>query len=64
MAAVIVYSDSGAQENKICYYFHISPFYLPWNGGIRYQDLSFLFFNVEFQASFSTLLFHSHKEAL
>jgi len=25
MAAVTVYSDFGAQENKICHYFHFSP---------------------------------------
>ena len=34
-------SDFGAQENKICHYFHLFPFYLPWNNGTRYQDLKF-----------------------
>ena len=29
MAAVTVCSGVGAQENKICHYFHFSPFYLP-----------------------------------
>ena len=29
MAAVTVCSDFGAQENKICYCIHFSPFYLP-----------------------------------
>ena len=28
MAAVTIYSDFGAQENKICHYFHISLIYL------------------------------------
>ena len=28
MAAVTIYSDFGAQENKICHCFHFSPFYL------------------------------------
>ena len=28
-AAVTVHNDSGTQENKICYRFHFSPFYLP-----------------------------------
>ena len=37
-------------------------FYLPWVDGIRCHDLSF--WNVEFQASFITLLFHPHQEAL
>ena len=36
--------------------------YLPGSGGTRHHDLSF--FNVEFQASFFTLLFHLHQEAL
>ena len=38
------------------------PFYLQWSDRIRYHDLFFL--NIEFQASFSTLLFHSYQEAL
>ena len=38
------------------------PFYLSWSDGTRCHDLSFL--TVEFQASFFTLLFHSHQEAL
>ena len=42
--------------------FHCFPIYLPQNDGIRLHDLSFL--NAEFQASFFTLLFHLHKEAL
>ena len=29
MAAVTVYGDFGAQENKICHYFHCFPIYLP-----------------------------------
>ena len=33
MAAVTIFSDSGAQENKICQCFHFSPFYLPWSIG-------------------------------
>ena len=35
---------------------------LPWSDGTWCHDLSFL--NVEFQASFFTLLFHLHQEAL
>ena len=46
MAADTIYSDFGAQENKICHYFHFFPFYLPWNDGTRSHDLSFL--DVEF----------------
>ena len=29
VATVIVHSDFGAQENKICHCFHFFPFYLP-----------------------------------
>ena len=39
-------SDFGAQENKVCHYFHCFPIYLPWSDGTRCHDLSFL--NVEF----------------
>ena len=30
MAAVTIYSDFGAQENKVCHSFHCFPIYLPW----------------------------------
>ena len=30
MATVTIHSDLKAQENKICYYFHFFPIYLPW----------------------------------
>ena len=35
-----VCSDFGAQEKKICHYFHLFPFYLPWSNGTRCHDLS------------------------
>ena len=54
-------TDFGAQENKICNCFHFFPFYLSWSDRTRCHDLRFL--NVEFQASFFTLLFHFHQEA-
>ena len=47
---------------KICHCFHFSPFYLPWSDETRCNDLNL--FNVEFQASFFTLLFHPDQEAL
>ena len=62
MVTVMVFSDFGAQENKICHCFHFSPFYLPWSDGTRCHDLSFL--NVELQANVFTLLFYPHEEAL
>ena len=46
----------------VCHCFHYFPIYLPWNAGTRCHDLSLL--NVEFQASFFTLLFYPHQEVL
>ena len=60
MTAVTIHSNFGAQERKICNQFF--PFHLPWGDGTGCHDLTFL--NVEFQANFSTLLFHPHQEAL
>ena len=62
MAAVTIYSDFGAPQNKVSHHFHCFPIYLPWSDGTKRHDLSFL--NVEFQANFSSLLFHFHQEAL
>ena len=59
LAAVTVHTDFGAQENKICHWFYLFPFYLPRSDGTRYYDLSFL--SVEFQASFFTFHFHPIK---
>ena len=46
MAAVTICSDFGAQENKICHFFHFFSFYLPWSDRARFYGLSFV--NVEF----------------
>ena len=54
--------SSAIVENKICHCFHCFPICLPWSDGTRCHDLRF--FNVEFQASFFTLLFHLHQQAL
>jgi len=59
MTAVMVCSNFVTQENKICHCFYFSPFFFVWSDGTRCQDLHFL--NVEFQASFFTLLFHPLK---
>ena len=45
MATVTICSDFGAQENKVCHYFHCLPNYLLWSDGTRCHNLSFL--NVE-----------------
>ena len=59
MASVTICSAFGAQENKVCHCFHFPPIYLPWSDGTGCYDLNFL--NVEFLASFSTLLFTFNK---
>ena len=52
MAAVIICSDFGGQENKVCHCFYCFPIYLPWSDGTGCHDLGFL--NVEFLSQ----LFH------
>ena len=39
MAVVTICSDSGAQKEKICHYFHFSPFYLLWSDGTACHNL-------------------------
>ena len=56
MAAVTILGDFGAQENKISHYSHFSPSICHEVMGLDAMILVFL--NVEFQASFFTLLFH------
>ena len=51
MAAVTIHSDFGAQEEEICHYFHLIPFYLPWSNGARCHDLSFLIFSLKMALS-------------
>ena len=35
ITAVIIFSDFGAQENKVSHCFHCFPIYLPWSVGAR-----------------------------
>ena len=46
----------------VCHCFHFFSIYLPWSVGPGYHDLNF--WNVEYYASFFTLLFHFHQDAL
>ena len=46
MAAGTIFSDLGAQENKVSHCFHCFPIYLPLSDGTRCRDLHFL--NAEF----------------
>ena len=56
MAAVTICSDFGAPKNKVSHCFHCFPIYLPWSGGTRCHDLSFL--NIELRANFFTMTFY------
>ena len=40
MAAVIIHSDFGVQENKVCHCFHCFPIYLPWSDGLYFLGLT------------------------
>ena len=41
LAAVTICSDFKAQEEEMCHYFSLFPFYLPWSNGARCCDLRF-----------------------
>ena len=41
MAAVNICSDFRTQEEEICHYFHLFPFYLPWSNGPDAMIVSF-----------------------
>ena len=58
-AAVTIYSDFRASQNKIYHCFHFSHIYLLWSDGTRCHDLSF--WNVDFTNSFFTHLFYLTK---
>ena len=62
MAVVIIHSDFGAQETKICHCFHFSPSI--FHEVIGLDAMILIFFNVEFQVNFFTLIFYSHQEVL
>ena len=62
MAAVTVHSDFGAQENKSV---AVPIVFLSICHEVMGLDaIIFIFLNVEFQASFFTLLFHLHQKDL
>ena len=51
MAAVTIYSDFGAEENKVCHCFHCLPIYLPWCDGLDAMIL--VFWMLSFKSIFS-----------
>ena len=62
MTAVTIRSDFGPQENNICQFPLFSPFIC--HDVMALDGMILVVFNVEFQASFFTLLFHPHQEVL
>ena len=62
MATVTIFSDFGAQENKVCHSFHCFPVYFPWSGGTDAMILALWMLN--FKSAFSLSSFHFHQEAL
>ena len=61
MATVTVLSDFGAQENKVCHYFHCFPTYLHEVMGP--DALILVFLMLSFKPAFSHSS-HFHQEAL
>ena len=57
MAAVTICSDFGAQENKVCHYFHCFSFYLPWSHGTGCHDLDFWMLSFKLTFSLSSFIF-------
>ena len=53
-----MYSDFGAQENKVCHCFHCFHIYLPWSDGTGWHHLCFrmLSFKPAFSLSSFTLI--------
>ena len=56
MAIIIICSDFGVQENKICHYFH---FAISMSHEVMGLDAMILFFFFFFECSFLSQLFHS-----
>ena len=57
MAAVTIRSDFGAPQNKVSYYFHCFPIYLPWSDGTRCHNLRFLKDELKPTFSLSSFIF-------
>ena len=56
MASITVWSDFGAQENKICHCFHFFRINLPWSDGTRCHDLCFLMLSFKLAFSLSSFI--------
>ena len=62
MATVTIYSDFGAQKNKVSHCFHCSPIYLPWSDGPDVMIL--VFWMLSFKPTFSLSSFTFIKSFL
>ena len=54
MASVTIHGDFRAQEEYICHYFHLFPFYLLLSNRAGCHDLSFLIFSFKLAVSLSS----------
>ena len=61
MTAITVYSDFGAQENKVCHCVHFFPIYLPWSDGARCHDDALIEFLTKEYRSIIKWLFQCAK---
>ena len=68
MAAVTIHSDFRAQEEEICDFFHLSPFYFPWSNGAgcstwvqKWQNDLFLRQAIQHHSNLSLCPFHQSQ---
>ena len=54
MGAVTICSDFRAEEEEICHYFHLFPFYLPWSNWPDAMILVFLILSFKLALSLSS----------
>ena len=52
VAAVIIPSDFGVQENKICHSFHVFPFYLPYIDATLCDSVILVLWMLNFKPAF------------
>ena len=52
-----MYSDFGAQKNKVSQCFHCFPIYLPWSDGTKCHDLRFWMLSFKLAFSLSSFTF-------
>ena len=54
---LLICSDFGAPQNKVCHCFHCLPIYLPWSDGTGCHDFKVVFWMLSFKPIFSLSFF-------